>query len=149
MSILLNQNNANEVFDNSSIQMKNKDNNSRDSNKNNDKDIKENLMKYTSTGKNWNLEGTIWYLGKPCPPDSKSSVPPCNGPYPNYPLTIKSLDGKNITTLKTDLDGKFRIFLEPSSYIITAQNMPDFKVTLGQSNITQLHEGLFVSTGLE
>jgi|SRR5215211_172358 len=151
MSIILNSNNANELFDNANTQLKNiKDNNSSDRNKNNSIDIKENLMEKISDNKNWNLEGTVWHIGLPCDQKSKFfSVPPCNGPYPNYQLTIKNLNGENISTVKTDLNGKFRIFLEPSSYIITAQDMQDFKFTIEQNNITRLDKELVIDTGLE
>ena len=34
-------------------------------------------MKYMSTRNDSNIEGTVWYMGLQCPPDSKSTVPPC------------------------------------------------------------------------
>jgi hypothetical protein len=87
-------------------------------------------MNNSSYNTNWKLEGTVWYVGLQCPPESKFSVPPCTGPYPDYEFIIKSSDGKNAYIVKTDSQGKFEIFLEPQSYIVVAQNTIKYNFTI-------------------
>jgi hypothetical protein len=75
----------------------------------------------------WNLEGTVYFIGQPCAPsrDNKISVPPCEGPYPNYEIKIyEKINGKNtiVCVTKTDENGNFRVLLKPGEYVIYTQN---------------------------
>jgi hypothetical protein len=108
------------------------------------------------SGHVWNLEGTVQYVGKPCPPNSKFfTVPPCSGPYPNYEVIIYDEDGKRvISKIKTDSNGNFKAFLEPGSYLIhtraglSPSNIKATHFTIQPSKNTNLGS-LFVDTGLE
>jgi hypothetical protein len=70
----------------------------------------------------WNLEGTVYFIGKPCAPSRDNiSTPPCEGPYPNYQIKIyEKMNGKNtlVCVTKTDENGNFRILFNPGEYVI-------------------------------
>jgi len=109
---------------------------------------------FVQSPKQWNLEGSVHFRGKPCPPSAFYSVPPCSGPYPNYELNIYAEDGKTlISKTKTDSIGNFRMSLKSGKYIIYTRAGPtlgDIKsthVTIEESGITRLPT-LTVDTGL-
>ena len=76
--------------------------------------------------KPWNLEGQVFFRGKPCNPNSDSySVPPCSGPYPNYEIIIYQDNENNrnfnkniVLKTKTNMSGDYKAFLNPGNYVI-------------------------------
>ena len=44
------------------------------------------------------------------------SVPPCRGPYPNYPVNIRDQSGNVVFNGRTDSSGKITITLPPGNY---------------------------------
>ena len=65
------------------------------------------------------VEGKVMFEGSDCPPFSEKEIPPCSGPYSNFNISIYSVDkSKKITTIKTDSDGHYRIYLDPGTYIL-------------------------------
>ncbi|MBI1925080.1 T9SS type A sorting domain-containing protein [Candidatus Poribacteria bacterium] len=81
------------------------------------------------------LSGTVRFIGLPCPPEEisgrKPQVPPCDGPYPNYEITVYQADGKTIVSkVASDASGNYKISLNAGTYIIYTQN------GLSQANLT-------------
>ncbi len=69
------------------------------------------------------LEGTVYYLGIACTPQTYSGmeikIPPCNGPYPNYEIVIYNEDGTTeIAKTVSSKDGRYHLSLDPGHYII-------------------------------
>ena len=73
------------------------------------------------------VEGTVYFVGKPCPPSEIG--PPCDGPYPNYEVIIYKTDGKSIATktITTD-EGSFEAQLPVGDYIVYEISMDFNKV---------------------
>ncbi len=103
------------------------------------------------------LEGRVWFIGVPCPPEEingcKPQVPPCDGPYPNYEITVYKTDGKTIVAKTiSDEDGYYQISLDPGNYYIYTQNGPlkdhikTNQVTIESCITTKLD--LIVDTGI-
>lgn len=84
-----------------------------------------NLIPNRTATEPWNLEGNVIFRGKPCNPNSTSyRVPPCSGPYPDYEIIVY-LDGNYeskekviVTKTKTDMQGKYKTFLNAGKYVI-------------------------------
>lgn len=102
-----------------------------------------------------NFRASVQFVGLPCPPNSEFfSVPPCNGPYPNYEIIIYGDDGKTIVSkIITDSNGIAQTMLDSGSYSVHTKagiSTSDIKTThftIEEHKITQL--SLFVDTGLE
>ena len=63
------------------------------------------------------VEGTVYFVGKPCPPSRVG--PPCDGPYPNYEVVIYEIDGKSIANRTiTDDEGNFEAQLPVGDYLV-------------------------------
>ena len=103
------------------------------------------------------LEGTVRFIGLPCPPEEiggrKPQVPPCDGPYPNYEITVYRADGKTIVSkITSDANGNYKISLNAGTYIIYTQNglsQDDVKtnqVTIVSGKVVKLD--LVVDTGI-
>jgi len=145
MNIILDQNKLNGLSSNNFIHFINFQDDPRIED---DMGSKENITKNISRTNYWNLEGTVWYVGLQCSPDSKSTTPPCTGPYPNYTFTFTSLDGKHVYSVKTDSNGKFRVFLEPSSYITSGQGINKDVIVI-QKDILYPSINIIVNSALE
>ena len=62
--------------------------------------------------------GSVWFVGNPCEPPT-AQVPPCEGPYPNYGISVYRGDGVTAEAQVTaDSNGDYRIGLSPGDYII-------------------------------
>ena len=67
------------------------------------------------------VEGTVYFVGKPCP--STMTGPPCDGSYPNYEVIIYEIDGKTVAHRTiTDDKGNFEAQLLPGDYIVFGKN---------------------------
>lgn len=75
------------------------------------------------------LEGTVTFVGLPCPPEEVSGRPPqvpsCSGPYPNYGIVVYGADGiTEVARTTSDQDGNYKISLVPGDYVIYTPNGP-------------------------
>jgi hypothetical protein len=65
--------------------------------------------------------GIVSFTGLPCLP-GKGSVPPCDGPYPNYEVVVYQEDGVTpVARASTDSKGRFRIDLPEGNYVVYAR----------------------------
>ncbi len=69
------------------------------------------------------LAGQVRFLGDDCPPavvsGSQPKVPPCTGPYPNFPITLYTADGKTVAgTTVSDHSGAYHLALLPGRYVL-------------------------------
>jgi hypothetical protein len=131
-----------------------KENNTSNNSSINDLYLKAPISKTAIHDRHWNLEGRIEFVGKPCPP-GHLTVPPCNGPYPNYHVKIYlSITNTIVFETKTDSNGNFKAFLEPGNYIIYTRaglyptDLKSNYFTIEKDKIKKLNT-LFVDTGLE
>jgi hypothetical protein len=100
------------------------------------------------------LTGQVTFIGLPCNPDIPNfKVPPCEGPYPNYPITVYTVDGRTtVARTSSDKNGNYRIELSAGNYIIYTQsglNKSDVRanqVTIANGRSTRLD--LAVDTGI-
>jgi hypothetical protein len=99
------------------------------------------------------VEGTVWFIGAPCPPGTMAQVPPCDGPYPNYEIKVYQGEGTTmVTSVTSSEDGYYKILLDPGSYVIYTQNglykdNVKTNIVLVQSgNTTKLN--LIIDTGI-
>jgi hypothetical protein len=111
------------------------------------------ISNVTATTNSWNLEGKVFFKGSPCNPSSTFfKVPPCTGPYPNYEVNIYSDNSNNnskktlIATTKTDVNGNYRILLEPGQYVIYTK-AGKFPANIN-SNIFMIEEGKITTLDL-
>jgi hypothetical protein len=83
------------------------------------------------------LEGSVYFRGKPCPPNISFAVPPCSGPYPNYEIAIyaDNMLNRPYKTIKSDVLGKFRLTLETGTYVIYTRIGP-FKSDLKSTHFS-------------
>jgi hypothetical protein len=64
------------------------------------------------------LTGTVIFSGVPCAP-GMGTVPPCDGPYPDYEVIVYKKDGKTVAAkTRTDKDGRFSISLSEGDYLL-------------------------------
>ena len=96
------------------------------------------------------LSGTVHFVGSPC---VSSEVPPCDGAYPGYEVSIFAADGTTLVTkTTTGDDGAFSLDLPPGNYVILTQAGPmptDQKrteVTVSRDALSQVE--LTVDTGV-
>lgn len=69
------------------------------------------------------LEGTVWFEGLPCM--SGGTVPPCNGWYPGYTVTVYESDGTTVAgQATTDANGNYSISLLTGDYVVYVQAGP-------------------------
>jgi hypothetical protein len=73
------------------------------------------------------LEGTVRFVGIPCYHGEENGhippVPPCDGPYPHYEITVyRTSDETIVATTSSDENGKYTISLNPGNYVIYTQN---------------------------
>jgi hypothetical protein len=74
-----------------------------------------------------NLEVKVFFKGAKCNPESSFfKVPPCSGPYPNYEFYIYAANNTDlkktlISNGKTNIDGNYRVWLEPNKYVIQTE----------------------------
>jgi hypothetical protein len=88
------------------------------------------------------VQGTVFFVGVPCQPD-RLSVPPCDGPYPNYEVIIFSRDGKTLAGKAiSDHQGKYRLFLPAGSYITKSKENNALP-----SQFSQNHQAIIVEAG--
>lgn len=97
------------------------------------------------------LEGSVFFRGVPCPPSLPPQGPPCDGPYPNYEITVYMADGVTVETQVTsDENGDYSIELYPGDYIIYTPSGPGREktnmVTIVSEEITTLD--LVIDTGI-
>lgn len=136
-------------------------NDTRNSNSYSNKTVVSNNQSQSSpqlSKEHWNLQGVVYFVGKPCSPNTSSfSVPPCSGPYPNYEITIYAQDGKTVVSkIKTDSNGNFETLLNPGTYVIfttvstgispSSQKSNQFKIEQGKITVLPT---LTIDTGLE
>lgn len=83
------------------------------------------VLNYTPNSKpeNFNVQGTVFFRGLPCPPENMK-VPPCSGPYPNYKIIVYSEDNHVIDSTFTNNKGEFELFLPNGKYNIFTQAGP-------------------------
>lgn len=76
----------------------------------------------------WNLEVTVYFKGAECNPDANFfRVPPCSGPYPGYEFYINQDNHGDLKknfkgNAKTDINGTYRVLLEPNKYIVQTKS---------------------------
>lgn len=102
------------------------------------------------------LEGTVTFMGTPCPPgeiSGRPQVPPCDGPYPNHEVIVYKSDGKTVVTkVVSNEKGVYKVSLNSGSYVIYTQNGPfannvkTNKVTIESGKTTKLN--LVIDTGI-
>jgi hypothetical protein len=103
------------------------------------------------------LEGTVMFIGLPCPPEELNGreprVPPCDGPYPNYEITVYQTDGKTIVAKGiSDANGHYEISLNAGNYLIytpsglSQNDVKANRVTIVEGETTKLD--LVVDTGV-
>ena len=66
------------------------------------------------------VQGAVTFVGLPCPPGLTGyQVPPCNGLYPGYHLTVFDEESKNqVAEAITDEAGFFRLELPVGAYFV-------------------------------
>lgn len=82
------------------------------------------------TGK---LNATVFFVGLPCPSVSDNKVPPCDGPYPYYPVRLfKKGDGALVASALTDASGQVSLTLPAGDYVWVS-NEKDTPLNLTQN----------------
>ncbi len=86
------------------------------------------------------VEGAVRFIGVPCPPEEasgrKPQVPPCDGLYPDYEITVYGGDGETVAARGvSDASGAYRLSLRPGRYVIYTQNGP-FEKNVKTNHIT-------------
>jgi hypothetical protein len=92
------------------------------------------------------LEGTVHFVGVPCPP-THPSRPPCDGPYPDYEVVVQDDRGEAVVArTRTDDEGFYRVDLPVGDYVVfTTQGVGElfietnrFSIVDGQITILNL-----------
>ena len=102
------------------------------------------------------LVGTVYFVGKPCPPrpDGRARLgPPCDGPYPGYEIAVHAADGETVVARTTaDERGRFRVELPPGAYVIHTPGGVDPRATrattVAITSGATTHADLKVDTGV-
>ena len=92
------------------------------------------------------LEATVSFIGVPCPPLRLSKTPPCDGPYPDYPVAIRDKQSGDIVVVAlTDPKGKLSLELPTGFYYwepkergpLGKTNRVDFSIQTNQTTTAE------------
>lgn len=111
----------------------------------------------TPAGKTTNnkglLRGSVNFIGDACAPSSQSRTPPCDGPYPDYEITVYQANGKTMVTKAISAkDGGYKVELVPGDYIIytprgaSKDTKKENRFTITENQTTDLD--LIIDTGI-
>jgi hypothetical protein len=99
------------------------------------------------------LEGTVYFVGVPCPLTYPPPGPPCDGPLPDFEVIVFHRDGSTEAAwTRTDERGDYRVVLPEGEYVILTQNginelfIVINEATVASGAVTTLH--LTIDTGI-